>query len=350
MDFAAFGDTAPGVRRMDMAALEAMGRRGDSELAHVTPGEIVVPVRVAQDPQFKQDLLRAFGDAGMDPSRYVVGDGNRQGQFHPRTGFQEFWGGEGPGNDGTGGDDTGPGDSGGDSGGHDPSAGDDNFGGEDPSGHDSGGNDAHGVSGPTGAPGDPGFGGTAGFGGGSAGVGATAEAPGASVGSFGGETDFGESGFFSDPLGFLGKQLSNPLGMMSMVPGPIGAIAGLANFAQTTGVFSDKDGDGFVDDGPFAGLSISHDPADTSGNMGDVGEDGSEDPLDQVAREMGWDNVPSQAGGSGKGNLSYKPGELPTRQRRRYHAPTAYEQVVFAPAAAWQEQQRAPQYRSYRGN
>lgn len=80
-------------------------------------------------------------------------------------------------------------------------------------------------------------------------------------GGGGGEQDFG-GGFFSDPLGYVADKakglMSNPLGMMSMVPGPIGAIAGLANLAQQTGMFADKDGDGMIDDGPFAGLSVEH--------------------------------------------------------------------------------------------
>tara|TARA_B110000977_G_scaffold53251_1_gene72353 strand:+ start:3124 stop:4140 length:1017 start_codon:yes stop_codon:yes gene_type:complete len=66
------------------------GRNGDTMMAHLTPGETVVPEQVLQqNPQVARGLGRAFQDAGSDPRRYVVGSG--QNSVNPMTGKREFF-------------------------------------------------------------------------------------------------------------------------------------------------------------------------------------------------------------------------------------------------------------------
>ena len=73
-----------------MQNMEQYGRNGDTMMAHLTPGETVVPEQVLQqNPQVARGLGRAFQDAGADPSRYVVGSG--QNSVNPMTGQKEFF-------------------------------------------------------------------------------------------------------------------------------------------------------------------------------------------------------------------------------------------------------------------
>ena len=73
-----------------MQNMERYGRNGDTAMAHLTPGETVVPRQVLQqNPQVARGLGRAFKDAGADPRRYVVGSG--QNSINPMTGQPEFF-------------------------------------------------------------------------------------------------------------------------------------------------------------------------------------------------------------------------------------------------------------------
>ena len=73
-----------------MQNMERYGRNGDTAMAHLTPGETVVPREVLQrNPQVARGLGRAFQDAGADPRRYVVGSG--QNSINPMTGKREFF-------------------------------------------------------------------------------------------------------------------------------------------------------------------------------------------------------------------------------------------------------------------
>ena len=70
--------------------MASYGRNGDTAMAHLTPGETVVPQAVLQqNPQVARGLGRAFQDVGADPSRYVVGSG--QNSMNPMTGQPEFF-------------------------------------------------------------------------------------------------------------------------------------------------------------------------------------------------------------------------------------------------------------------
>jgi len=73
-----------------MQNMARYGRNGDTRMAHVAPGEVVVPQQVlAQRPQVARGLGMAFRDAGADPRRYVVGSG--QNSINPVTGEPEFF-------------------------------------------------------------------------------------------------------------------------------------------------------------------------------------------------------------------------------------------------------------------
>lgn len=70
-------------------ALAEMGRFGDSEVGHLTPGEVVVPKRVMQnDPALRQHASASMARAGLDPSQYVVG--SSKNSRNPMTGAREF--------------------------------------------------------------------------------------------------------------------------------------------------------------------------------------------------------------------------------------------------------------------
>ncbi|MDX2143014.1 MAG: hypothetical protein SFV19_06645 [Rhodospirillaceae bacterium] len=67
--------------------LALQGRGGDTEIAHVTPGEVVIP-RNLQTPAVMRTLAAAAARAGIDPRRYTVG--HRANSVNPRTGKPEF--------------------------------------------------------------------------------------------------------------------------------------------------------------------------------------------------------------------------------------------------------------------
>jgi len=69
--------------------LASLGRFGDSEIAHVTKGEMVVPNYVLNDvPGLRDELNRVMTRMGADPARYTVG--GRKVSINPRTGKPEF--------------------------------------------------------------------------------------------------------------------------------------------------------------------------------------------------------------------------------------------------------------------
>lgn len=73
-----------------MQNMARYGRNGDTMMAHVAPGEMVVPREVLQrSPNVARGLGQAFRDAGADPLRYTVGAG--QNSINPITGEREFF-------------------------------------------------------------------------------------------------------------------------------------------------------------------------------------------------------------------------------------------------------------------
>ena len=75
----------------ELDQLASQGRGGDTMLAHVSPGEIVIPSEFLEDPTVKQRFLSFLSEQGVeDPERYVVG--SESNSINPSTGFPEFFG------------------------------------------------------------------------------------------------------------------------------------------------------------------------------------------------------------------------------------------------------------------
>lgn len=90
-------------------SLARRGRGGDTEVGHLTRGEVVVPADVLGQPGVKDRLLFGFSRARMPMGRYTVG--GRDDSRNPRTGMREYRGGgaEGTGEGGGGQGGEGPG-------------------------------------------------------------------------------------------------------------------------------------------------------------------------------------------------------------------------------------------------
>jgi len=73
----------------DLSQLASLGRGGDTMIAHLTPGELVIPADFLEEPAIKQRLLNFLGEQGVEnPERYLVGsDAN---SINPNTGLPEF--------------------------------------------------------------------------------------------------------------------------------------------------------------------------------------------------------------------------------------------------------------------
>lgn len=70
-------------------AMARKGRAGDTEVGHLTPGEVVVPKRVWEaDPGLQHRAMAAMARAGMNPAQYIVG--HPENSRNPRTGAREF--------------------------------------------------------------------------------------------------------------------------------------------------------------------------------------------------------------------------------------------------------------------
>ena len=70
--------------------LAEMGRGGDTEIGHLTEGEVVLPPEVAGQSDVRRQLLEAFSRAGIDIGRYTVGGDDDS--INPRTGMREYRG------------------------------------------------------------------------------------------------------------------------------------------------------------------------------------------------------------------------------------------------------------------
>ncbi len=80
-------EEAERLQELQAQVLALQGRGGDTEIAHVTPGELVIPKRM-RTPELMAALAQAARQAGIDPRRLVVGD--RRNAVNPRTGQAEF--------------------------------------------------------------------------------------------------------------------------------------------------------------------------------------------------------------------------------------------------------------------
>ena len=67
-----------------------MGRFGDTSMAHVSPGEMVVPKEILnRRPNLQRGIMGAIAQEGMDPRRYTVGA--PQNSINPMTGQPEYF-------------------------------------------------------------------------------------------------------------------------------------------------------------------------------------------------------------------------------------------------------------------
>ena len=73
---------------MDLQGIATLGRGGDTMLGHLTPGEIVIPKPLADDPVFKRKLFQEFMKNDMNLNTYIVG--NDANQINPTTGIGEY--------------------------------------------------------------------------------------------------------------------------------------------------------------------------------------------------------------------------------------------------------------------
>ena len=86
----AAGASPGGPQGMNMNPAEAMamkGRFGDTILAHLTPGEITIPVQL-QSPAVLNAIRAEFKKVGVSPAKFVAG--SPVGSHNPATGAQEF--------------------------------------------------------------------------------------------------------------------------------------------------------------------------------------------------------------------------------------------------------------------
>lgn len=64
------------------------GRKGDTYLAHMTGGELVLPKELASDPQIRALIDAKFKSHGVSTDQYVVG--SKENSINPDTGQPEF--------------------------------------------------------------------------------------------------------------------------------------------------------------------------------------------------------------------------------------------------------------------
>ena len=68
--------------------LSVHGRYGDTTIGHLTPGEMVLPRPIADDPVLKRQLFEAFERHEINPYQYQVG--HYENSINPLTGVPEF--------------------------------------------------------------------------------------------------------------------------------------------------------------------------------------------------------------------------------------------------------------------
>tara|TARA_X000001382_G_scaffold122916_1_gene106244 strand:+ start:663 stop:1658 length:996 start_codon:yes stop_codon:yes gene_type:complete len=73
-----------------MQNMAQMGRFGDTSMAHVSPGVMVVPKEILdRQPNLQRGIMGAIAQEGMDPRRYTVGA--PQNSINPMTGQPEYF-------------------------------------------------------------------------------------------------------------------------------------------------------------------------------------------------------------------------------------------------------------------
>jgi len=67
---------------------EEQGRGGDTVMAHLSLGELVIPRAFLDDPQVMEAMKALFDEAGANINQYIVGD--PANSINPETGYPEF--------------------------------------------------------------------------------------------------------------------------------------------------------------------------------------------------------------------------------------------------------------------
>ena len=86
IEVATVGANAP-LREMALE-MQAQGRGEDTALAHLRPGEVILPPEAFEDAQFESVVSRKFEQLGIDPEEAVAGVGIAS--LNPMTGLEEF--------------------------------------------------------------------------------------------------------------------------------------------------------------------------------------------------------------------------------------------------------------------
>ena len=68
--------------------LASQGRYGDQMMAHVAPGEVILPKKLVADPELKKQLEELYEKFGVTMDQYTVG--NEANSINPNTGIMEF--------------------------------------------------------------------------------------------------------------------------------------------------------------------------------------------------------------------------------------------------------------------
>ena len=71
-----------------METIAEKGRRGDKVIAHLTPGEVVIPKVFAENNELRSLLDRIFKTGGVSLDEFTVGSGSNK--VNPETGYLEF--------------------------------------------------------------------------------------------------------------------------------------------------------------------------------------------------------------------------------------------------------------------
>jgi len=73
----------------EVAQLKQYGEGGDTELAHLRPGEMVIPPEFLEDEQFESALAKKFDEFDINPEQAIVGSGIAS--LNPVTGLEQFF-------------------------------------------------------------------------------------------------------------------------------------------------------------------------------------------------------------------------------------------------------------------
>lgn len=79
----------PQMEQEMLQQVEDAGRATDDTLAHLTTGEVVIPVEFLQDPQVLEMLQALFEQNGASLAEFTVGD--PANKINPETGYPEFF-------------------------------------------------------------------------------------------------------------------------------------------------------------------------------------------------------------------------------------------------------------------